>query len=110
MTFARAIATMRLYHGLRQREVCDRIGMSTSMMSQIEKGTRNPTLPTLDRISALYEIPTSMLAYVAEAIALPPGTPRRPYPHPLVAKMIYMHRAMDTMRRDRPATKTMEKE
>ncbi len=102
MTFAVAIRTLRIHHGLRQREVCKRIGMSTSLMSQIENGTRTPTLPTLDRIAATYGLPASTLAYLAEVVSLPPGTPRPPHPHPLVAKMLDMHRAVGSMRPDRP--------
>jgi transcriptional regulator with XRE-family HTH domain len=98
MMLAETIGLLRRYHGLRQREVCTRTGMSTSMMSEIERGQKKPTLEVIGRLADVYGIAPSELVYMAEALARPAGTPLAPMPHPKIAKMMIMHEAQLSVR------------
>lgn len=50
------IKTKREEKGMSQNQLAKVLGISQPYMNQIEKGTRNPTLPILIRICELLEI------------------------------------------------------
>ena len=50
------IERKRKEKGFNQTQLAKEIGISQAYMNQIEKGTRNPTLPVLMRICVILEI------------------------------------------------------
>jgi len=98
MKLDQTIRLLRLYHGFRQREVCERTGLSTSMMSEIERGQKQPTLQVIGRIADVYGLAPSELVYLAEAAGRAPGEPLPPMPHPTIARMMAMHEAQMSVR------------
>ena len=63
-----ALRSIRNIYGLSAKEVSDSIGISPSFLSEVESGKKTPTLETLEKLSALYEIRVSTLLYIAEEI------------------------------------------
>jgi transcriptional regulator with XRE-family HTH domain len=50
-TFARAVRARRLALGLSQEDLAHKAGLDRTYISGIERGVRNPTLKTADRIA-----------------------------------------------------------
>jgi len=67
---ARRLRAVREAHGLSQRQLARRAGVSNATVSLIEHGRTNPSLGMLKRI--LDAVPLSMGAFFAEAESSPP--------------------------------------
>jgi transcriptional regulator with XRE-family HTH domain len=48
---------IRILKGVNQSEVAEAIGVTIPYISFIEKGTKNPTLETLEKLCRFYEFP-----------------------------------------------------
>jgi transcriptional regulator with XRE-family HTH domain len=92
-TLGEALRLLRIHHDLRQNQAAAASGLSTSYVSEIERGLKTPTLEAVARLAALYDLPRSAVFYLAEVVALPPGTPRPPMPDARTSAMIAMHLA-----------------
>lgn len=64
--FDRALKIIRLYHRFNQTDLADRIGISKSYLSEIERGHKEPSLDILRRYSEFFDIPVSSLMLFAE--------------------------------------------
>ena len=51
------IKNIRIDKGFMLKEVAEKCGISSSMLSQIEKGTANPSLNTIREIANVLDIP-----------------------------------------------------
>ena len=51
------IKNIRTSKGIMLKEVAEKCGISSSMLSQIEKGTANPSLNTIREIAHVLEVP-----------------------------------------------------
>jgi transcriptional regulator with XRE-family HTH domain len=61
-SFGRNVRAGRLRAGLSQEELAFRAGMKRSYLSDLERGTRNPTIRALGRLAEALEVtPTSLL-------------------------------------------------
>ena len=63
-----ALSLARMYWGYSQSEMADELGMSQSMVSEIERGMRSVTMETLDRYSGVLGVRKSQLMFFAEEI------------------------------------------
>jgi len=63
-----ALRLIRVYHDLKQKHAAERLGVSTSYISEIEKGTKTPTLETVQRYSKAFDIPVSSIMFFSEAL------------------------------------------
>ena len=68
MEYGRAIRVVRSAHGLSQRQLADRIGVSPSHLSLIESGKRDPSLKLLEEIAGNLAIPMHLLALLASDV------------------------------------------
>lgn len=50
------IRAFRKLKGLTQIELAEKIGISVAILGSIERGTRTPDLPTLEKISRILEL------------------------------------------------------
>jgi transcriptional regulator with XRE-family HTH domain len=64
-----ALRLIRVYHDLKQREAAERLGVSTSYISEIERGTKTPTLDVVGRYSKEFDIPVSSIMFFSESLA-----------------------------------------
>lgn len=60
----RNVRALRIAAGLSQEELAFRAGMKRSYLSDLERGTRNPTVRALGRLAAALEVPACRLLEV----------------------------------------------
>ena len=68
MDYGRAIRFVRSAHGLSQRQLADRLGVSPSHLSLVESGKRDPSLKLLEEISASLAVPMHLLTLLASNV------------------------------------------
>lgn len=59
--FGKNVRAIRLTQGLSQEELAFRAGLKRSYLSDMERGTRNPSVKVLGRVAAALEVPPSSL-------------------------------------------------
>lgn len=63
-----ALRLIRVYHDLKQKQAAERIGVSTSYISEVERGTKTPTLDVIERYSKAFDIPVSSIMFFSESL------------------------------------------
>lgn len=63
-----ALRLIRVYHDMKQKQVAERLNVSTSYLSEIEKGHKTPSLDMIQRYSEFFELPISSIMFFAERI------------------------------------------
>ena len=63
-----ALRLLRLYYGFSQVELADEVGLSQSMISEIERGTKQVSIETLERYSSKLGVRMSQLMFFAEEL------------------------------------------
>lgn len=63
-----ALRLMRIYHDMKQNELATELGISTSHLSEIEKGKKQPSLELINRYSDKFRIPISSILFFAERL------------------------------------------
>lgn len=64
----KALRLIRVYHDLSQVDAAERLGLSKSYVSEIEKGEKNVSLAVLQKYSQAFDIPLSSLLLFSEKI------------------------------------------
>ena len=64
---AKAFRVIRAAHGLRQAELARRIGVSTSLLSLIERGKRQPSVRVIGALGSATATPTSLIMLLASS-------------------------------------------
>lgn len=99
MRVGEAIRLLRVYHDLKQHQFAHLLDMSTSYVSEVEKGQKTPSLQVLDRMARTFDITMSSLLYFAEIVELPSGTPLPPYPTQKTLDIVEMSRLRHSISR-----------
>jgi len=63
-----ALRLIRVFHDLKQVELAQRLGVSKSHISEIEKGNNTPSLDLIQRYAREFELPVSSLMFFAEEL------------------------------------------
>ena len=63
--FAKSFRVIRAAYGLQQAELAERIGISASQLSLIEKGKRQPSLRVISNFGTATGVPTSLITLLA---------------------------------------------
>lgn len=63
-----ALRLIRVFHNLKQTETAEKLGVSQSFLSEIERGTKVPSLDLIQKYSEVFEIPASSILYFSENI------------------------------------------
>lgn len=66
-----ALRCIRNFHDLNQSATAERLGISKSYLSEIEKGTKEPTLQLVQRYADVFKLPASSILFFAENYAQP---------------------------------------
>lgn len=64
----KALRLIRQFHGLQQRELSEKLGISKSYLSEIESGRKTVSYSLLQNYSEIFEIPTSSLVFLSETL------------------------------------------
>lgn len=73
-SLGRALKQIRVFHNLKQFELADKLGISASYLSEIEKGIKEPSMSIMDEYSKLFKIPKSSILFFVENIEKPRAT------------------------------------
>lgn len=63
-----ALRLIRVFHDLKQIELADKLGVSKSYISEIEKGVKNPSLDLIERYSHQFNLPVSSIMFFSEEL------------------------------------------
>lgn len=63
-----ALRLIRVFHDLKQNELADKLGISKSHLSEIEKGVKTPSLDLIERYSQEFGMPISSIMFFAEEL------------------------------------------
>lgn len=63
-----ALRLIRVFHDLKQVELAQRLGVSKSHVSEIEKGNKTPSLDLIQRYATEFKIPVSSIMFFAEEL------------------------------------------
>lgn len=63
-----AIKLIRQYHNLSQTQLALKLSISTSYLSELESGKKEPTLDILQRYSSVFNVPLSSLVVFSETL------------------------------------------
>lgn len=66
--YHRALKLIREFHRLSQSEVAGKVGLSNSYISELEKGSKKPTVEVLEKYAKTFRIPVSSLVLFAEEV------------------------------------------
>ena len=80
-----ALRLIRVYHDMRQSEAAEKLGISNSYLSEIEKGKKKPSLEIVEKYAAVFKIPMSSILFFSENLD---GTPSFKSAKRLVASKI----------------------
>jgi transcriptional regulator with XRE-family HTH domain len=61
-----ALRLIRVFHDLKQVEAAEKLGISKSHLSEIESGTKTPSLDVVERYSKTFGIPMSSIMFFSE--------------------------------------------
>lgn len=61
-----ALRLIRVYHDMRQSEAADKLGISKSYLSEIEKGRKKPTLDLIEKYADAFDVPVSSIMFFSE--------------------------------------------
>ena len=64
----KALKTLRQYHNLNQTQLAEKLSVSTSYLSEIESGKKEPSLDLLHKYSDCFNIPLSSLLVFSETL------------------------------------------
>lgn len=64
-----ALRTIRLFHDLKQKDMARRLDVSASYLSEIEKGTKEPTLALLRKYAEEFNLPLSSVLFFSEHLS-----------------------------------------
>lgn len=63
-----ALRLIRVFHDLKQFELAEKLGVSKSYISEIESGSKKPSLELVERYSKEFNIPVSSIMFFAEEL------------------------------------------
>lgn len=66
-----ALRLIRVYHDMKQAELAEKLGISKSYMSEIEKGTKSPTVELINKYAEVFGIPASSILFFSENMNKP---------------------------------------
>lgn len=64
----RALKLLRSYHRLTQQQLADRLEISNSYLSEIEKGSKTASMELLGKYATVFSIPVSSILLFSERI------------------------------------------
>ncbi|TXT24234.1 MAG: transcriptional regulator Xre family [Gallionellaceae bacterium] len=70
----RALRLLRTYHQLKQVELAGRLGIANTYLSEIETGSKTPTIEILEKYSEVFKIPVSSILLFSEIMDEPHRT------------------------------------
>ena len=64
----RTLKLIRQYHNMNQTQLANELSLSTSYLSELESGKKEPSIDILQRYAAYFKVPLSSLVVFSETI------------------------------------------
>lgn len=64
----RALRLLRTYYRLSQKDLSIKLGISNSYLSEIETGSKSPSMDLLEKYSSIFKMPVSTILLFSEAV------------------------------------------
>lgn len=93
----KALTLIRVFHNLKQKELAQSLGVSSSHLSEIESGKKTATLDLLQKYADYFRIPVSSLLYFSEHME---GRRQEQATNPIAIKALKMLEWFDAITRD----------
>jgi len=62
----KALRLIRVFHDIKQKDLADSLGISNSYLSEIETGSKPPTLELIEKYAEVFNMPTSSILFFSE--------------------------------------------
>ena len=105
MSVGECIKTLRVSAGLKQHELAERADISPSMLSLVESGKRDPTIPMLRAVARALKVPANVLFAAALDSGSEPSSPEAAQARALTERLFRVAQRMvvaDRFRQDVP--------
>lgn len=63
-----ALRLIRVFHGLKQGDLAEKLGISSSYLSEIEHGKKSPSLDLINQYAKIFHMPASSILFFSEKI------------------------------------------
>ena len=63
-----ALRLLRVYHDMKQNELAEKLAISKSHVSEIEKGNRTPSFELIEKYARFFKVPVSSIVFFSEQI------------------------------------------
>ncbi len=63
-----ALRLLRVFHDMKQNELAEKLDVSKSYISELEKGNRTPSFDVLEKYALLFQVPISSIMFFSEHI------------------------------------------
>ena len=73
-----ALRLIRVFHDLKQNELAERLGISKSYLSELERGKKSPSMEVIQQYASEFEMPVSSILFFSEQL----DNPNRESPDP----------------------------
>ena len=73
-----ALRLIRVFHDVKQNELAERLGISKSYISEIEKGKKSPSMDIIQQYASEFQMPVSSILFFSEQL----DTTNRELPEP----------------------------
>ena len=78
MMLSEALRLIRVFHDLKQNELAERLGISKSYLSELERGKKSPSMEVIQQYASEFEMPVSSILFFSEQL----DNPNRESPDP----------------------------
>ena len=68
---AEALRLIRVFHDMKQQELAERLGLSKSHVSELERGKKTPSIDVIQKYSEIFNIPASSILFFSENLDNP---------------------------------------
>ena len=66
-----SLRLLRVFHDLKQYQLAEKLDLSKSYISEVEKGNRTPSLDVIQKYADFFKVPSSSILFFAEQLPLP---------------------------------------
>ncbi len=66
-----ALRLIRIFHDVKQNELAERLGISKSYLSEIERGKKSPSMEIIQQYGSEFRMPVSSILFFSEQLDNP---------------------------------------
>ena len=66
-----ALRLIRVFHDVKQNELAERLGISKSYLSELERGKKSPSMEVIQQYASEFQMPVSSILFFSEQLDNP---------------------------------------